>query len=150
MPNYDIEFNIGKEEHINNIEINFYNNQDEIFETRLYPPDIINIKKFTSEIKYEANKHYSIDKDIFYDDYYKLDAYIDGTKLTEEQFSYDNETKLITFSYKMDLEPNTIINIEYYKKCVSIQCEFKEEVKNIIVRPNYTSSVKLGQHTNLI
>lgn len=145
---YKLEFNIDKEDFIDDIEIEFCN-ENGIISIEKYDTSIIKIEKCKEEITYDnENLIYINVKDLLYDDFHKVAVYINGVILSEDKYSFDSNNNCLSLSYKLELTTNDIIKVEYYKKHCSIEYNSNVEVQYVNIKCNYKNSYLLGQHTN--
>lgn len=145
---YKIEFNINKEDFIDNIEVEFCN-QDGVISTEIYDTSIIKIEKCEKEITYNnENLIYINQEGLLYDDFHKVAVYLNNNLLGDDKYSFDKNTKYLSLSYKLNLTTSDVIKIEYYKEHCVIEYNSNVEVQYVNVKCNYKKSYLLGSHTN--
>lgn len=147
---YKVRFDLSKEEFIDKIDIQFFNLNDEIITTRSYDTDIVIINKHTESLTYNANRCIYIEaKDMFYNDFYTINVYLNNMLLSNDKYDFDVKNKKISFSYKLNIVNGDNVKVEYYRKYGEIEIDVSQEIKNVKIVNRYKNTYELGQHTNI-
>lgn len=147
MPMYRINFDVYKEEFINTLNVMCYDSDNTLLTSKEFPSSVVSIVKSSMSVTFNGNRYVYINRDIFYDDFYKIEVSIGNTKLDKKDFDFDIETKTVSISYKIPITPNEVITVEYYKKCASVEIEASKKPSYVKIIPSYNRSYLLGEHT---
>lgn len=147
---YKVRFDLSKEEFIDGIDIQFFNVNDEIITTKSYNTDIVKIDKHTKSLTYEADRYVYIEsKDMFYNDFYTINVYLNNELLSDDKYDFDIKNKKLSFSYKLNIASGDNIKVEYYRKYCEVEIDTSQEVKNVKIINRYKNTYELGRHTNI-
>lgn len=147
---YKVRFDLSKEEFIDRIDIQFLNANDEVITTKSYNTDIIKIDKHTKSLTYKSDRCVYIEnKDIFYNDFYTINVYLNNELLSDDKYDFDIKNKKLSFSYKLNIVNGDNVKIEYYRKYGEVEIDISQEIKNVKIVNRYKNTYELGQHTNI-